>query len=111
VSTSEVEIELREEPAYPVTFNLNATSGTVVAYACVVFGWSMKNASGTTLATLDVYDGTDHSGTSLFPINLAANQSGRDWFGPNGILFRNGVHINVTAQQVSGAVFIRRHRH
>ena len=101
------EIEVREEPAHPVTFDLNAAGAALVSFACIVYGWSMRNASSSTLASLDVYDGTDHSGTSLFPINLAANQSGRDWFGPGGILFKNGLYINVTAQHVTGAVFIR----
>ena len=106
-----VELEVHNEPAHYVAFNLNATGAAVLGFAAVVLGWSMKNASGTTLAALDIYDGTDHTGTSLFPIQLAANQTGRDWFGPNGILFRNGLYINVTAQQVSGAVFYRRAHH
>lgn len=110
MSVAEVELELHERPAHPITLDVNATGVTVCGFSVILFGWAVRNASATTLASFDVYDGTDHSGVSVFPVNLAANEASREWFGPNGIEFKNGVYFNVTAQHVTGAVFIRHRR-
>ena len=111
MSYQELDLEVHSDPACYVTFDLSAAGKAIFAFSAVVFGWSMRNVSTTTEATLDIYDGTDTTGISLFGINLAGNQTGRDWFGDRGILFRNGLYINVTAQEVKGAVFYRPHRH
>ena len=106
----ELDLEVHEDPAHYAAFDLNATGKVIFGFAVRLLGWSMENQSSSTLAHADIYDGTDTSGTALFAINLAGNQSGRDWFGPGGILFKNGLYLNVTAQEVKGAVFYRRHR-
>jgi len=109
VSQVELDLDVIDEPADHIEFDLNGTGKAITNFAIILYGWSMYNVSTTTLATVNVYDGTDTSGSIVFPINLAANQSGRDWFGPGGIWFRNGLYLNVTAQEIKGSVFYRRH--
>jgi len=109
VSLQEFELEVREDPAHYIYFDLNATGKMLTNFAVVMCGWSIRNISSTTLATLDVYDGTDATGNPLFPINLSANETSREWFLPGGVLMLDGVYVNVTAQEVKGSIFYRRH--
>lgn len=106
----ELELETYEEPAHYIAFDLNGNGKMLANFGLRLCGWSVRNLSSTTLATFDVYDGTDSSGTAIFPVSLAANESSREWFYPGGILMANGLYVNVTAQEVKGAVFYRRHR-
>lgn len=105
----DVELVEVEEPAHYVTFDLNATGKILFNFAVVVYGWSMRNVSATTEATLDVYDGTDTTGNVIFPVNLAGNETNREWFN-RGVRLESGLYVNVTAQEVKGSVFYRRHR-
>lgn len=105
----ELDIEVREEPAEYVYFDLNGAGAAVVQFALIVYGWSMRNVSATTEATLDAYDGTDATGKIVFPVNLSGNETNREWFN-RGVLMRNGLYVNVTAQEVKGSIFYRRHR-
>jgi hypothetical protein len=110
VSYPELELEVISEPAWPITFDLNGAGLMLANYAVVLFGWAVRNVSSGTEAKFDIYDGTDASGVPVFPVNLAGNETNREWFGPNGVRFRNGVYVNVTAQEVKGSVIVRRHR-
>ena len=103
----EIDLEVHEEPAHWVNFDLNGTGKTVLGFSVKLLGWSIRNLSSTTLATLDIYDGTDTSGAVVFPITLQSNESSREWFWPGGVLLKNSVYVNVTAQEVKGALFYR----
>ena len=105
----ELDIEVREEPAHPVYFDLNGAGTAVFSFAVIVYGWSIRNVSTTTEANLDVYDGTDTTGHIIFPVNLAGNETSREWFN-RGVEFKNGLYLNVTAQEVKGSIFFRKHR-
>lgn len=107
---SEFELEVFTDPAHHVYFDLNGAGSVVLGMSVVLHGWSIRNVSGTTLAQLDIYDGADTSGGhAIFPINLAANETSREFF-ERGVLLKNGVYVNVTAQEVKGALFYRHHR-
>ena len=105
----ELDIEVRGEPAHYVAFDLNGTGKVLVNYQVTLFGWAIRNVSSTTEATADIYDGTDTSGTVVIPANLAGNEVSVVWLGPNGVRFRNGLYLNVTAQEIKGCLFYRRH--
>lgn len=108
MSLAEVEVEVTEEPAHWQNFDLNATGKMMFNFSVVLFGWSIRNISTTTEALLDIYDGTDTSGVVVFPVNLAGNETNREFWN-RGVLMRNGVYVNVTAQEVKGSLFYRRH--
>lgn len=108
MSNVEIDLEVHSDPAWSLTFDLNGTGKALAAFSVILLGWCMKNVSSSTEATLDIYDGTDATGVTLFPVNLASNETSVVWFGDRGILMRNGVYVNVTAQEVKGALFYRR---
>ena len=111
MTATEFEIEVTEDPAKHIDFDVNATSKVLVNYSVRFFGYALRNMSTSAEARLDLYDGADTTGPSVFPINLGGDETTRDWFGPNGILFKNGVTINVTVGEVKGAIFTRKRPH
>lgn len=108
MTATEFELEVSEDPALWVNFDLNGTGKLVFDCSVRLYGWALKNVSSSTLASLDIYDGTDTSGVPVFPVNLASNETSREWWN-RGVLMRNGVYVNVTAQEVKGALFFRYH--
>lgn len=110
VSIGEFELEVRSDPVHYVTFDLNGAGTPLLAFSVVLYGWALRNVSGSTLATLDIYDNNSVAGIPVFPINLAANETSREWFGDRGLMFLNGLYVNVTAQEVKGSIFYRHHR-
>jgi hypothetical protein len=98
-----------DDPAHHAYFDLNATGAVVLGFAHVLYGWSIKNVSTTTEANIDFYDGADSSGLPTFPVNLTGNETNREMW-PRGVLMKNALYINVTAQEVKGSVFFRRVR-
>jgi len=46
----------------------------------------------------------------VLPVRLASGESAEAWYGPNGVWFKNGVHLNVSSGQAKGSVFFRHYR-
>lgn len=111
MSIQEFELEVREDPAHWVNFDLNGVGSKLLGFSVRLVGWSIRNMSSTTLATLDIYDGADTSGAVVFPITLQSNESSREWFYPGGVLMKNAVYVNVTAQEVKGSLLYRHVRY
>lgn len=105
----ELDLEVREDPAHWINFDLSGAGAVVLGFAVVLYGWSVENNSTTTEAAFDIYDGTDTSGKPVFPVRLSGNETSREWF-DRGVAMLNGVYVNVTAQEVHGALFYCRHR-
>lgn len=105
----EVEVEVGR-PAQRFVFASTGSNKTLVAFGTSMLGWSLTNTSSSVAATINVLDGADTTGELVFPITLAANESIRDWFGPNGIWFNVGITVQVTSGNVSGTVFYRHRR-
>lgn len=70
-----------------------------------LFGYALKENTGTAGGEVDLYDGTDNKGLLAHPIGLSAGQTNRDWFGSNGLLFRNGMFVVITGS-ISGSLFV-----
>lgn len=103
-------VEVREEWAAHVEWTLSGAALTVLDFAVVLYGWAATETSGSATAAVNVYDEASHTGPIVLPIRLAAGESAESWYGPGGIRFRNGVHINVASGAAQGAVFYRHHR-
>lgn len=82
-----------------------AAGAETIGGGLYLFGWSLTEATGTAVATVNIYDGTDASGPAVCDINLNPGQSTRDWFGPHGVHFRGGLHLVVSAGSATGSVF------
>lgn len=57
---------------------LPTASGAVTTSGCAYVGFSVRNTSSTTPATIDLYDGSDTSGILFETISLAASESARE---------------------------------
>lgn len=110
MSATEVEIEVRSDPAHYVTFDLSGTTKLLCGFSVIVYGWVLKNPSSSVAAAIDLYDTADGTGVPVFPLSLAASESIGDWFGDQGVWLKNALYANVTAGEVKGAVFYRHHR-
>jgi DNA uptake protein ComE-like DNA-binding protein len=90
--------------AIPV--NLPGSSGAVTAVDGRLMGFSARETTGTASAFFRLRAGTG-TGTILATVSLAANESVRDWFAPNGIQATGGVYYELVSGAVAGGVQTR----
>lgn len=100
-----VELEVYLKPAHHTDWTLNASGKIVAGFSVRLMGWSAAETSGGAACTINIYDGVDTTGTITMPIKLASGQSSTDWYGPNGILFKNGVYVNLASGQAAGSIY------
>jgi hypothetical protein len=64
-----------------------------------LMGFFARESHGTAdVATFEIVNGADASaGDAVLPIELSANQSAREWFGPHGIAFPQGISLDHVA--------------
>ena len=75
----------------------------------VVYGWAVKESSGTAPAEVQLWDRSPQGGGfDAIPVTLSAGQSTSDWYGPEGILFEQGLNTVVAVGVVVGSVFVVR---
>jgi hypothetical protein len=72
-------------------------------------GFAAKESAATAAAaTFNIVHGaTGAAGTLLVPVELSANESTRDWFGPDGIAAASGISIDWVAGQVDVVLFYK----
>lgn len=84
-----------------------ATTGLIlISGRGVLTGWAIKETTGAAVAAMTVRDGLTSAGLTIAPINLASNESNREWFSDWGIAFSNGLFLDITAGSISGALWI-----
>lgn len=85
------------DAAVPAQFGL-----CLVGFAC------RESAATAAAATFQIVHGaTGSTGTVVIPVELAANESTRDWFSPNGIDCKNGISIDWIAGTVDIELFFK----
>lgn len=88
--------------AEPVLYDINAAVAADVDAAVesdaglVLMGFFASESDGTpAVATFGIVNGEDASADdAVIPVELSADQSTREWFGPNGIAFPQGISID-----------------
>lgn len=93
-------------PAQSIVVPTTTTGLIVVQGLGAVKGWALKETTGAAPAVANLWDGTANNGLLIAPINLAANESTRDWFGELGVSFVRGLFVEVTSGSVSGALWV-----
>jgi hypothetical protein len=106
----EVELEVHERPALHTEWIVSAGSYTVCGFSVVLYGWTATETTGSAAASVDIYDNSDHAGYPVLPVRLAQGESAEAWYGDCGILFKDGVHVNVSSGAARGSIFFRHHR-
>ncbi len=83
---------------------ISGTSQVLINQPCTYRGFSLKETTGTAEAVLVLWDSTSGaSGPILDPINLAPNESAREFYDP-GQTVHHGVYVQVVSGSVSGIV-------
>ena len=77
----------------------------VVGFPTILMGYAVFESTGTAPASLFFLDGVGLNGELLFEVTLLANESVRDWFGPQGLECRGGVTVQGLTGSVKGSVF------
>lgn len=70
-----------------------------------LYGWSIRESAGTpAVATVLIRSGS-LSGPIVAAIELVADGSSTEWFGPQGVQARGGLYVDVVAGAVEGSVY------
>lgn len=84
------------------TTDLQAYTGSGILY-----GFSFRESAGTpAVAAFALRDGTSDSAGFISAVNLAANESAREWFGPQGIPFNTGIYLDIGAGELEGVLYV-----
>ena len=85
-----------------------ATTGTlqVVTGFGVVLALVVEEPTGGAGSRFELWDGNDTGGEYIGPFTLTAGQSFDNTYPPVGLVFRNGLFLNVTSGSVAGSVEI-----
>lgn len=92
--------------AVPYPVDPTNTNAQIVGGTSYLMGWAVRNTSATAGAAFSIWSGTQPAGVKAFPVNLAANESSREWFGPDGVWMVNGVTFNIESGAVEGSVMV-----
>lgn len=79
-------------------------SGLVSGRRCLVNGFSMTEFTGTASAAVQLIAGTSASGVNVATINLAPNESAREYIPWPFILFKYGLFVVVSSGLAFGSV-------
>lgn len=93
-------------PAQPIPVgNFPGGSGDI-ANRSTVYGFGLRETTGTAAARVDVYNGNDTGGILIAPIDLNPGQSVRDVLGPSGVGCDMGVFVNIVSGSVAGSIWV-----
>lgn len=92
-----------------VTKTIPATTTADIAIQtgqAVLFGLAVEEDAGSpAVARFVLRDGTSASGAIVLPVRLAASDS-KFLMLPDGILFRNGIFLDMISGSINGSLFI-----
>jgi hypothetical protein len=99
--------ELNRDPIIAVPFGPTGASFLPLTGDVLLAGWSVAESTGAAVASLDIFDGTDATGSLLASIRLAANESVQDSLPQPGVDAKVGLFVRVNAGSVIGALWLR----
>jgi len=86
-------------PTTTGTLQLTTVGGHIMALI-------VEETTGSASARFELWDGTTTGGEYIGPWTLSSGQSFDNAYPPHGLVFRNGLFLNVTTGSVAGAVHI-----
>ena len=72
-----------------------------------LFGWSIRESTGTTAATATLWDGVDASGVIVGVIGLAGGGLSHPPFPEKGVELEAGLWLQVESGSLKGVVYVR----
>lgn len=89
------------------TANVDAVIAAAAGLRLVGFAARESAVTAAAATFIIVHGATAAGGTSVVPVELAANESAREWFGPEGINCANGISISIVAGTVDVNLFYK----
>ena len=96
---------MRDRSVKPIGIAATNASQQFFTGPARLMGWALRETTGAAGAQCDLYDGNDATGGLVVPFTFNANESVRDWLGPNGVLIQRGGFLNMLAGSVKGTLF------
>ncbi len=98
---------LRLPAAYPVPVVARAASNStqLTTVPNTLHGFALRETTGAARAVIELRAGESDDGALVAAITLAAGESVRDWFGPNGIAV-SGLRLVRVSGSADGSVFL-----
>jgi len=93
--------------ARPIDYGTLTAGSALFGGQARLCGGSLRNTSTTATAVVDLYDGGGSGGQPVANVNLAANESTRDWLSGEGLRIRTGLYVNVTSGSVRVVLWVR----
>lgn len=84
-------------------FPISGSSQAVTTRDCGYFGFALRETAGAA-AVVRIRDGGVITGDILDTVSLLANESAREWYGPQGIKGRSGLYVEIVSGTVEGSV-------
>lgn len=94
-------------PVIPVSFPAITGGYTLVHTSADVCGWTIREATGTDTAQVELFDGADPTGVPLARLSIPAGHTSVVSTGFMGVRARAGVHVMVTSGLADGVVWVR----
>ena len=88
----------------PATYATAA--GQVVTGSGRLAGLALAETTGTAAAKVRIHDGVGAGAPLLFTVDLAANESVRDFFNGQGLAFTAGIYVELVSGAIEGSVFL-----
>lgn len=101
-----VEIEHERYEVRKVSWAATTANIDLVQRVDRILFWSFRETTTAAVARLRLHDGSDANADLIVPISLSADQSTRDWLGPQGIPCRAGVYLEMITGTVEGCIVV-----
>lgn len=90
-----------------ITADVDAAVAAAAGLRLVGFACRESAATPAVATFIIVHGATGAGGTVLVPVELSANESTRDWFGPEGIACASGLSIDWIAGTIDVELFYK----
>lgn len=90
--------------AVSVTFPPGSASGQLETRSGRLLGFAVRETAGAA-ARFRLRNGGDANGQILVPVALLANESSRDWYGPQGLECSRGLFLEALAGAFEGVAW------
>lgn len=85
--------------------NAASTQQLATGFGCLM-QLIMEETTGSAGARFELWDGTSTGGEYIGPWTLSSSQSFDNAYPPHGLIYRNGLYLNVTSGSVAGVAYI-----
>lgn len=91
----------------PISLRAQTAASLLVSMGGRLMGWALREATGSSFAAIEFYDGTNTGGQLIAPVNIGSGGFLSFWYGDVGIDIEQGVFMNVVAGSMDVVLYYR----